>query len=74
MTPRSLAVIAMLVGSTSLALAQGPGIAPSGANLPPHTNLQGFAEPTPSKNVHVKKSGHHLYMSTAKKKRHTTSK
>ncbi len=74
MTPRSLAVVAMIVGSTSLALAQGAGIAPSGANLPAQTNLQGFAEPSPGASVHVKKSHHRLYMSVSKKKGHATSK
>ncbi len=74
-TLRSLAIAAMLVGSTSLAIAQGPGIAPSGANLPPHTNLQGLSEaPAAGPSVHAKKTHHRLYMSTAKKKRHTTSK
>ncbi len=74
MTLRSLAVVAMIAGSTSLVLAQGPGIAPSGANLPAQTNLQGFAEPTPGAKVHVKKSHHRLYMSASKKKGRPTSK
>ncbi len=35
--PKSLAIVAMLVGSTSLAFAQGAGIAPNGRNLPPQS-------------------------------------
>ncbi len=46
MTPfkSSLAIGAFLLSSASLALAQGPGIAPSGANLPAQTNVQGTAQ------------------------------
>ncbi len=74
-TLRSLAIAATVVGSTSLAMAQGPGIAPSGAVLPPHTNLQGLSQgPTSGPSVQTKKTHHRLYMSAAKKKRHTTSK
>ncbi len=41
---QSLAVAAMLLGSTSLAFAQGPGIAPNGMNLPPQSayGLNGY--------------------------------
>lgn len=34
---KTLAIGAMLVGSTSLALAQGAGIAPNSRNLPPQS-------------------------------------
>ncbi len=58
MTPfKNLAIGVLLVSSASLALAQGPGISSSGANLPPHTNLQGTAQ-TPAgsaQTTHAKK-------------------
>ncbi len=73
---KTLAIAVGFVGSTSLALAQGPGIAPNGSNLPPQTNTQGIAaSPAGSgQSAHVKKS-HRLYMSAApKKKQPVTSK
>ncbi len=36
--PKSLAIAAILLGSTSLALAQGAGIAPNSRNLPPQSS------------------------------------
>ncbi len=70
-----IALATALVGWTSLAFAQGPGISPSGANLPPQTNTQGFAQPTAGagQSTHMKKKSRHLYMST-KKKQQTMSK
>ncbi len=41
---KSLAIGVLLASSASRALAQGPGIGPSGANLPPQTNVQGTAQ------------------------------
>jgi hypothetical protein len=74
-TLKTLAMAAAFVGSTSLAFAQGPGIAPNGAVLPPQTNTPGgiAANPaSPDQSAHVKKS-HRLYnMSTSKKRRHAT--
>ena len=74
-TLRTLAIAVALVGSTSLAFAQGAGIAPNGAVLPAQTNSPGgtAASPaSPDQSAQVKKS-HRLYnMSTSKKKHHTT--
>ncbi len=77
-TLKTLAIAVAFIGSTSLALAQGPGIAPNSSVLPPQSNTQGtVASPSGSSQraVHVKKS-HRLYneVTTSKKKHHTTSK
>ncbi len=74
---KTLAIAAALIGSTSLAFAQGAGIAPNGANLPPQTNTPGAtaASPeSPDQTGQMKKS-HRLYnmSTTAKRKHHTTS-
>jgi hypothetical protein len=43
-TPKSLAIAAILLGSTAAAFAQGAGIAPNGENLPPQSayGLNGY--------------------------------
>lgn len=73
---KALAVAAVFVGSTSLALAQGPGIAPNSSNLPTQTGTQGTAQnPAPSaQTTHMKKS-HRLYnrATTSKKKQQSKS-
>jgi hypothetical protein len=68
-TLRILALAAAFVGSTTLALAQGPGIAPNGANLPPQ---QGASSSAPAMGTghathHAKKS-RHLYNSAKSSK------
>ena len=78
-TLKMLATALAFVGSTSLALAQGPGIGPEGNVLPPQTNANGTAaspaSPTQStQSNHLYKS-HRLYNMApmSKKKHHTTS-
>jgi hypothetical protein len=71
-TLKALAIAVAFVGSTSLAFAQGPGIAPNGAVLPPQTNTPGgtAASPgSPDQSAHVKRS-HRLYNMSSSKKRH----
>jgi hypothetical protein len=72
-TLKTLAIAVAFVGSTSLAFAQGPGIAPDSSVLPPQTNTPGgvAASPaSPNQSPQVKRS-HRLYnMSTPKKKHH----
>jgi hypothetical protein len=45
--PKSLAIAAILLGSTTVAFAQGAGIAPNSENLPPQSayGLNGFGYP-----------------------------
>ena len=83
-TLKTLAMAVAFVGSTSLAFAQGPGIAPDSSVLPPQINTPGGAEARPAspnwstqvypnQSPQVKRS-HRLYnMSTSKKKHHMTS-
>ncbi len=73
---KTVAVATAFVGWSSLAFAQGPGIAPNGANLPPQTNTQGTAQSTPSmgQSTHMKKKkSHHLYNMATKKKQRPAS-
>jgi hypothetical protein len=75
-TLKTLAIAAAFVGSTSLAFAQGPGIAPNGAVLPPQTNTPGgiSASPAiPEQSTHAVKKNHRLYnmYKPSKKTRHT---
>ena len=73
---KTLAIAAALVGSTSLAFAQGAGIAPNGANLPPQTNTPGStaASPTdPGQSGQMKKTKPLYNMSTTSKKNHHTT-
>jgi hypothetical protein len=75
-TLKTLAMAVAFVGSTSLAFAQGPGIAPDSSVLPPQTNTPGGVAASPASpnwSAQVKRS-HRLYnMSTSKKKHHMTS-
>jgi hypothetical protein len=74
-TLRTLAIAAAFVGSTSLAFAQGAGIAPNGSVLPPQTNSPGAIEAGPASpdvSANVKKSRPLYNMYTSKKKHHTT--
>jgi hypothetical protein len=83
-TLKTLAMAVAFIGSTSLAFAQGPGIAPDSSVLPPQINTPGgvaaspaspnwSAQVNPNQSPRVKRS-HRLYnMSTSKKKHHMTS-
>lgn len=76
-TLKTLAIAAALVGSTSLAFAQGAGIGPQGNNLPPQTNTPGAPQASPAspdQAAPAKQSGRLYNMSkVSKKKHHTTS-
>lgn len=77
MTLKTLAVAIALIGSTSLALAQGPGIAPNSSVLPAQSNTQGTAAKSsgPTQSAHMKKSRRLFNMAApSKKKHHTMSK
>lgn len=72
-TLKTLAIAAVLVGSTSLAFAQGAGIGPNGANLPPQTNTPGSTAASPAdpgQGGQMKKTQHLYNMSTTSKKKH----
>jgi hypothetical protein len=72
-TLKTLAIAAALVGSTSLAFAQGAGIGPNGNNLPPQTNTPGTTEARPadpSLAAPAKQSKRLYNMSTTSKKKH----
>lgn len=77
-TLKTLAIAVALVGSTSLAFAQGAGIGPNGNNLPPQTNTPGAVQASPASPDQAapaaKQSGRLYNMSKIpKKKHHTTS-
>jgi len=72
-TLKTLAIAAALVGSTSLAFAQGAGIGPNSNNLGPQTNTTGATQASPTDPVQGSSSRHskRLYnMSTTSKKKH----
>jgi hypothetical protein len=72
-TLKTLAIAAALIGSTSLAFAQGAGIGPNGNNLPPQTNTPGATQASPadpSLAAPPKQSKHLYNMSTTSKKHH----
>jgi hypothetical protein len=72
-TLKTLAIAAALVGSTSLAFAQGAGIGPNGNNLPPQTNTPGATTASPAEPAQAApaKQNKHLYnMATTSKKKH----
>lgn len=69
---RNLAIAALIVGSASIAFAQGPGTSPSGTSgTPPsgtNASPQGVspgASSTAAKSIHHARKGRHLYNKTA---------